>query len=53
MGDIVELTINIKNLTGPLGVNAGFSIEIIPQPGVALSVSATTPLAIIKVMDLN
>ncbi len=53
LGDIVEFTINIKNLTVPLGVNAGFRIQIIPQPGVALSVSATTPLAIIKVMDLN
>lgn len=53
LGDIVEFTVNIKNLTVPLAVNSSFSIEIIPQTGLALSVSGTTPLAFVKVMDLN
>ena len=52
-GDIVEFTVNVKGLKTPLITNSGFSIEIVPQTGAALSVSRTTPLEMAKVMDLN
>ena len=53
IGDIVEFTVQIKNLKVPLTANSSFSVEIVPQTGAALSVSRTTPLEMTKVMDLN
>ena len=53
LGDVVEFTVNIKNLTTPLSGNSSFSVEIVPQTGSALAVSRTTPLVMAKVMDLN
>ena len=52
-GDVVEFTVQVKNLTKPLEVNAAFSVEIVPQSGSALAVSRTTPLEMTLVMDLN
>ncbi len=52
-GDVVEFTVAIKNLTKPLSVNAGFSVEVVPQSGSALAISRTTPLEMALVMDLH
>ncbi len=52
-GDVVEFTVQVKGLTKPLSVNAGFSVEIVPQTGSALAISRTTPLEMALVMDLN
>lgn len=53
IGDVVEFTLSVKNLTIPLTTNSSFSVEIVPQTGSALAISSTTPLAIKKVMNLN
>ena len=53
IGDVVEFTLTIKNLAAPLTTTSTFSIEIVPQTGVALKVSRTTPLTMLKVMDMN
>ena len=53
VGDIVEFTVQIKNLTNPLSINSNFSIEVVPHAGAALSVSRKTPPELAKVMDLN
>ena len=52
-GDVVEFTVQVKNLADRLAANKSFSVEIVPQSGSALAVSRTTPLEIVKVMDLN
>ena len=52
-GEVVEFTVNIKNLSTPLTKDMAFSVEIIPQPGPAMAVTRTTPLEMSKVMDLN
>ena len=53
IGDVVEFTLTIKNLAAPLTTTSTFSIEIVPQTGVALKLSRTTPLTMLKVMDMN
>jgi len=52
-GDVVEFAIQVKGLDKPLSINAGFSVEIVPQSGSALAISRTTPLEMALVMDLN
>ena len=52
-GDVVEFTVQVKNLTNRLTANSAFSVEIVPQSGAALSLSRTTPLEIALIMDVN
>ena len=52
-GETVEFNVSVKNLTIPLGANAAFSVEVVPQTGAALAVSRTTPLEMALVMDVN
>ena len=52
-GEVVEFTVNIKNLTTPLPANKPFKVEIIPQTGAAIAFNRVTPLEMAKVMDLN
>jgi flagellin-like protein len=53
VGEVVEFTINVKNLATDLLANQDFKIEVIPQTGAVLTVTRTTPLEIASVMDLN
>jgi len=53
VGDVVEFTVQVKNMDTPLTTNSNFSVEIVPQTGAALAVARTTPLEMAGVMDLN
>ena len=53
VGEVVEFTVNVKNLTTPLLANKPFSVEIILQTGAAVSYNRVTPLEMAKIMDVN
>ena len=53
VGEVVEFTVNVKNLTNPLLANKPFSVEIIPQTGSANSYNRVTPSEMAKVMNVN
>lgn len=51
-GDIAEFTLNVTNLSSPLGANTKVRIEVIPAEGAVIPVYTITPLEIKPVMAL-
>ena len=52
-GEIVEFTVDLKNLVTQLEKNTRFKIEVIPSKGAVVPITRTTPLEIKSVMSLD
>ena len=52
-GERVEMTVNLTDLTTPLGVSTEFTIEVKPSIGAVLVVNRTTAAEFTAVVDLK
>lgn len=49
-GEVAEITLNVTNLSTPLGANTNVAIEVMPAEGAVIPIRAMTPLEIRSVM---
>ena len=52
-GEKAEITVNLTELSYPLGTNTEFTLEVKPPEGASLTITRTTPSAIDAVMNLH